>query len=132
MIRPESESAFASPEEPSIRGLWQMIRAEFAGEPAHPLVVEHTTLELTHDRYFVRYASEIADRGHIVITLGEPHSSLALHGVEGPNAGRSIRAIFQFKGDLIRICYGLDGTAPTAFHSPAGSAHYLATYRRKK
>jgi NAD(P)-dependent dehydrogenase (short-subunit alcohol dehydrogenase family) len=48
------------------------------------------------------------------------------------NAGRSIRAIFQLKGDLIRICYGLDGTTPTAFHSPAGSAHYLATYRRKK
>ncbi|MCX6934148.1 MAG: TIGR03067 domain-containing protein, partial [Verrucomicrobia bacterium] len=59
------------------------------------------------------------------------HSTLTLRGTEGPNAGRSIPAIYQVRGDLLRICYGLDGTAPTAFVSPPGSQLYLVTYRRK-
>jgi hypothetical protein len=39
--------------------------------------------------------------------------------------------LFQLVGDRLRICYGMDGTAPTGFVSPPGSTHYLATYRRK-
>lgn len=130
MIRPEPDSA--APAAPSIRGVWQMIRAELGGEPAHPLVVEHTTVEFTGDRYFVRYGGEVADRGRITVFAGEPHPTLVLRGTEGPNAGRSIPAIYQTKGDLLRICYGLDGETPAAFASPPASARYLATYRRKK
>ena len=129
MILPDTDTA--APDAPSIRGTWQMIRAELAGEPAHALVVEHTTLEITGDRYFVRYDREVADRGRLSIVFGEPHSTLTLRGTEGPNAGRSIPAIYQVRGDLLRICYGLDGTAPTAFVSPPGSQLYLVTYRRK-
>ena len=130
MIRPDTDTP--APDAPSIRGTWQMIRAELAGEPAHALVVEHTTLEITGDRYFVRYDREVADRGRISFVSGEPHSTLTLRGTEGPNAGRSIPAIYQVRGDLLRICYGLDGEPPAAFTSPPGSPRYLATYRRKK
>ncbi|MBC7368433.1 MAG: hypothetical protein H7343_16750 [Undibacterium sp.] len=115
-----------------LHGTWKMIRAELAGEPAHPLLVDNTTVELTLDRYTVRYDGEIADRGRYTFTLGELHHHLMLHGVEGPNAGRAIPAIFQRKGELLRICYGLDGSAPAAFASPPGSQLYLVTYRRKE
>jgi uncharacterized protein (TIGR03067 family) len=114
----------------SLHGTWKMIRAELAGEPAHPLLVEHTTLEITPVHYLVRYDREVADRGHITVTASEPHPQLTLHGTEGPNAGRIIPAIYQHKGDLLRICYGLDGAPPSAFASPAGSQLYLVTYRR--
>lgn len=120
-----------SPAHP-LHGTWQMIRAELAGEPAHPLLVENTTLEITHVHYYVRYDREIADRGHVAHSDGEPHPQLTLHGTEGPNAGRIIPAIYQCKGDLLRICYGLDGSPPAAFASPAGSSLYLVTYRRKQ
>jgi uncharacterized protein (TIGR03067 family) len=130
MILPDTDTP--TPDAPSIRGTWQMIRAELAGEPAHALVVEHTTLEITGDRYFVRYDREVADRGRISFVSGDPHSTLTLRGTEGPNAGRSIPAIYQVRGDLLRICYGLDGEPPAAFTSPPGSPRYLATYRRKK
>ena len=115
-----------------LRGTWKMVRAELAGEPAHPLLVDNTTVELTLDRYAVYYDGEIADRGRYTFLPGDPHHYLTLHGVEGPNAGRTIPAIFQRVGELLRICYGLDGSAPTAFASPPGSPLYLVTYRRKK
>ena len=108
-----------------------MVRAELAGEPAHPLLVENTELTLTVDRYSVYYDREIADHGRYFAAVGDPHSQLTLHGIDGPNAGRAIPAIYQTKGDLLSICYGLDGSLPTGFTSPAGSQLYLVTYRRQ-
>ena len=118
-----------------LHGIWKMIRAELSGEPAHPLIVDNTTLEISATHYSVRFGEEIADRGHVVAadaTAAEAHPILTLRGLEGPNTGRVISAIYQAKGDLLRICYGLDGEPPSAFTSPPGSPRYLATSRRKK
>ena len=127
------ESANSAPFDHPLHGTWKMVRAELAGEPAHPLLVDNTTLQLTLDCYSVSYSGEIADRGHYTFAfkLGDPQHLLTLRGTHGPNAGRAIPAIFQRKGELLRICYGLDGTIPVVFASPAGSQLYLVTYRRK-
>jgi uncharacterized protein (TIGR03067 family) len=118
----------------SLHGTWKMVRAELSGEPAHPLVVDNTTLEITATHYSVRFGPEIADRGHLVAS--DPAASdappiLTLRGLEGPNTGRVISAIYQAKGDLLRICYGLDGTTPDAFVTRADTPRYLVVYRRK-
>ena len=117
-----------------LHGIWKMIRAELSGEPAHPLIVDNTTLEISATHYSVRFGEEIADRGHVAAadaTAAEAHPILTLRGLEGPNTGRVISAIYQAKGDLLRICYGLDGTTPDAFVTRADTARYLVVYRRK-
>lgn len=117
-----------------LHGIWKMVRAELSGEPAHPLVVDNTTLEITSTHYSVRFGEEIADRGHVVAadaTAAEAHPILTLRGLEGPNTGRVISAIYQAKGDLLRICYGLDGTTPDALVTRADTPRYLVVYRRK-
>ena len=118
----------------SLHGTWKMVRAELSGEPAHPLIVDNTTLEISATHYSVRFGEEIADRGHVVAadaTAAEAHPILTLRGLEGPNTGRVISAIYQAKGDLLRICYGLDGTTPDAFVTRADTPRYLVVYRRK-
>ena len=129
----ESLLSPATPPAHPLCGTWKMVRAELAGEPAHPLLVDNTTVEFTKDHYAVSYDGEIADRGRYTFsfTAGDAHHQLTLRGTKGPNAGRTLPAIFQRKGELLRICYGLDGTATTTFVSPPGSQLYLVTYRRK-
>lgn len=115
-----------------------MIRAETDGGFSSELVDLRIHLELSADSptdtlakagtYIVRFAGQVADRG--TFALPAP-GTLALTGTEGPNAGRTIPAIFQLVGDRLRICYGLDGTPPTAFTAPAGQPRYLATYKRQ-
>lgn len=105
-----------------------MIRAENDGGSSSELVDLQIHLALTADTYVVRFAGQVADQG--TFKLPTP-GALALTGTEGPNAGRTIPAIFQLVGDRLRICYGLDGTPPTAFAAPAGQPRYLATYKRK-
>ena len=116
---------------PAIEGTWEMVRAECEGEAAPELVVQRTEIELVHGDYRVRFAGRITDRGRFEIDAATNAPRLILHGVEGPNAGRTIPGLFQLKGDRLRVCYGLDGVTPAAFATQPGDQRYLATYRRR-
>ena len=109
----------------ALSGTWEMVRAELAGADAPDMLA--LRVELTADTYVVRFASKVADRGAYAIAA----NVLTLTGAEGPNKGRTIPCIYQLTGDRLRVCYGLDGTAPTVFATAPGTEHYLATYRRK-
>jgi uncharacterized protein (TIGR03067 family) len=115
----------------NLPGTWEMIRAELNGENSPELLALGVELVLTTDTYVVRFGGVLADQGTYRHDESGPPARLVITGTEGPNAGRSIPCIYQLAGDRLRVCYGMDGEAPTAFASAAGSAHYLATYRRK-
>ena len=112
-------------------GIWEMVRAESGGEPSSDLLALRVELHLGTETYHVHFAGELADQGTYARASSAPHATLLLLGAQGPNAGRTIPCIYQLVGDRLRVCYGLDGTTPTAFATTAGSPHYLATYRRK-
>lgn len=116
--------------EPSVIGVWQMIRAELSGESAPELVTAKTTIELCDGQYLVRYAGQVVDRGTFELGAAIECPTFVLHGKEGPNAGRSIPCLYQLRGDRLRVCYGLDGTAPDGFATVGGDQRYLAVYRR--
>ncbi len=109
-------------------GVWEMIRAESGGENSPDLVALKVEFEVGAGTYVVRFAGQVADRGTFII---DARGVLTLTGLESPNHDRTIPCIFQIAGDRLRVCYGLDGIAPSAFASPIGSTHYLASYRRK-
>jgi uncharacterized protein (TIGR03067 family) len=111
----------------ALTGRWEMIKAELAGEDAPDMLALRVELELTGVTYVVRFAGQVADRGTYILD----GQTLTLTGTEGPNQGRVIPCILQLVGDRLRVCYGLDGTAPTSFATKSGTQHYLATYRRK-
>lgn len=110
-----------------LTGHWLMIRAENNGEGAAEVIDLKIVLRLDAAGYHVEFAGEFADRGHVAHPAP---GALHLTGTAGPNAGRTIPCIFQLVGDRLRICYGLGGTPPEKFAAPAGSGHYLVTYRR--
>jgi uncharacterized protein (TIGR03067 family) len=115
----------------AIEGTWQIVSAELAGEKMPDLVTHKIEVELGDGAYAVRFGGEVADRG--TYELG-PHPAawaITLTGVVGTNAGRTIPAIYQFVGEQLHICYGLDGAAPDAFATQPGAALFLAIYRRK-
>lgn len=115
-----------------ITGTWQLVRAEFNGEQAPELVTTKTQLTFTMEHYVVRYAGEITDRGSFESGPIGTVQTVVLRGTQGPNTGRSIPCLYQVVGDRLRVCFGLNGTLPTAFTTAANQGRYLATYRRKQ
>ena len=113
-----------------LAGTWQMVRAERSGDPAPELVTRHITLELTAETYLVRHAGQVTDQGTFATGAVVGRRTMVWHGTAGHNAGRTIPCLYQLRGDRLRICYGLNGVAPTEFATTIGDQRYLATYRR--
>jgi uncharacterized protein (TIGR03067 family) len=79
------------------------------------------------------FVGEEPDRGTDTLDSTTTPKSMTIIGTAGPNIGRTFPAIFELKGDTLRICYDLSGAKhPTEFKSIAGTRLYLVTYNRKK
>ena len=118
-------------ESPVIEGHWQIVSAELAGEKMPDLVAHKIEVELASGKYTVRFGGEIADHGNYALGAHPTAKAITLTGIKGTNAGRTIPAIYQFVGEELHICYGLDGSAPGAFATQPGTAHFFAIYQRK-
>ncbi len=125
-MQPEAHSDHAA-----LEGRWAIVRGELAGEEMPALVAKKTELDLAAGNYLVRFDGRPADRGSYTLGAAGSHRGMTLVGVEGPNAGRTIPAIYQLVGDRLRICYGIDGQLPEGFATTADRQLFLVTYRRK-
>jgi len=112
----------------TLEGIWQPLYAELGGEEAPKMALDKMEIELTAGHYAVRFAGLTADHGTYTI---DADGHLSLHGVTGPNAGRSIPGLYKFAGDTLSICYGLGGTRPEKFHTGTDPDLYLVNYQRK-
>ncbi len=114
--------------DPSLEGTWQPLYAELGGEEAPKMALEKMEIELRAGEYAVRFAGLTADHGTYTV---DADGHLSLHGVAGPNAGKTIPALFKFTDDTLSICYGLGGTRPVNFRTGQDPELYLVNYQRK-
>jgi len=115
-----------------IEGNWLPFKAELGGQAAPAMALQSMRLTLRAGQYWVRFASDIHDRGRYEISESGALLTITLQGDQGVNRGRKIPAIFQLAGDRLRICYGLDGCVPDAFATGSDEQRYLVTYRREE
>ena len=130
-----SLSAFAAdpPDDAkAVQGSWTPAKAELAGQPMTDDVLKTISLKLENGRYEV-FVGVLPDKGTYTIDSTTKPRSMTITGTEGPNNGKTYPAIYELKGDTLRICYDLSGAKrPTEFKTIAGTKLYLVTYNRKK
>ncbi|MEO1527864.1 MAG: TIGR03067 domain-containing protein [Planctomycetota bacterium] len=126
-VEPEAQQA----EAPSPLGKWKAVAGIMGGSPLPDEFVASTSLELKESEYFVVAANQ-PDNGTCEIDTTSSPGKMTLTGVEGPNAGKTMLAIFDFTDEgQMRIAYDLTGEShPENFESTADNGHYLATYER--
>ena len=123
-------AADSSDDAKTIQGNWKPAQAELAGQPMPEAVLKTISLKLDDGKYEV-FVGEHPDRG--TYTIDPVTKSITVIGTEGPNHGKTFPAIYELKGDTLRICYDLSGAKrPAEFKSVAGTKLYLVTYHRKK
>jgi uncharacterized protein (TIGR03067 family) len=135
LIASVSLTAFAaapSNDAKAIQGTWSPAKAELAGQPMTEAVLKTISLKLENGKYEVFVAGN-PDRGTYTIDPASKPKGMSITGTEGPNNGKTFPAIYELKGDTLRICYDLSGAKrPTEFKSIAGTKLYLVTYNRRK
>ena len=112
-------------------GRWLPVTAELGGRPFPEDVRKSITLEIKDNAYTITVGAEGRDTGTLKVDATAQPRQMDIVGVEGPNKGRTILAIYEQDGDTLKICYDLTGAArPAEFRSPEGSQVFLVTYKR--
>ncbi len=115
----------------AVQGKWKPVKAELGGQPMADGVLKIISLKMGTGNYEVFVGTE-PDRGTYAIDAATKPKSITITGTDGPNHGRTFPAIYELKGNTLRICYDLSGEKrPTEFRSVAGTKLYLVTYTRK-
>jgi uncharacterized protein (TIGR03067 family) len=116
--------------ESKIDGTWQAKTAELGGKKLPDETVANLKLTLKKGEYEVQ--AESLDRGTVTYHDSAEPKEMDIKGVEGPNQGKTILAIYELSGDKLKICYELSGKSrPTEFKTRPKSRLFLVTYERK-
>jgi uncharacterized protein (TIGR03067 family) len=127
-----SPAADSTTDAKAVQGHWKPVKAELAGQSMSDDVLKTFTLKMENGNYEV-FVGEHPDRGTYTLDATTTPKSITVTGTNGPNQGRIFPAIYELKGDALRICYDLSGVKrPAEFKSVAGTKLYLVTYQRKK
>ena len=115
----------------AVQGSWVPAQADLGGQPMPDSVLKSIRLKLDKGRYEV-WVGDKPDKGTYTLDSTSKPKSMTVTGTEGPNHGRTFPAIYELKGETLRICYDLSGAKrPTEFKSIAGTKLYLVTYQHK-
>jgi len=116
----------------AVQGSWTPVKADLGGQPMTEAVLKSISLKLDNGKYEVSVAGA-PDKGTYTLDSTSKPKGMTITGTEGPNNGKTFPAIYELKGDTLRICYDLSGAKrPTEFKSIEGTRLYLVTYNRKK
>ncbi len=94
----------------SANGAWVPSSAEMAGAPFPDEVRKSIKLVIKDDKYEVTVGGQ-PDKGTVKFDAAAKPATIDITGVEGPNKGKTILAIYELKGDTMKVCYDLSGKA---------------------
>jgi uncharacterized protein (TIGR03067 family) len=113
-------------------GAWVPVAANVSGKEL--LVAELRVKYLVfdgHDYSIIDRSNQIVDRGEYLVNESATPQTLDIVGRDGPNAGRSMLAIFELKDDRLTVCYDLQGESRPADMLPQENQLLLSiTYER--
>jgi uncharacterized protein (TIGR03067 family) len=115
-----------------IQGTWLPVTAELSGQPFPDEIRKSMKLVVKEHDYLVTVGSQ-PDAGTWKIDTGKMPKTMDITGTKGPNKGKTFLAIYELKGDTLRVCYDLSGKSrPSEFKTKPMTQLFLVLYERKK
>lgn len=114
-----------------LEGTWKPVSGELSGKPLPKEAIQGVVLTMKPGIYEVTVDGN-PDKGTFKLNANaKPRRIDITGGPGGPNAGRTIPAIYELSGNTLKVCYALKSTnAPTEFKTEPGQ--YLLVYQRAK
>jgi uncharacterized protein (TIGR03067 family) len=115
-----------------LEGAWIPVNANVSGKElmVAELRVKYLVLD-GRDYSIIDRSNQIVDRGEYLVNESVSPRTIDIVGRDGPNAGRSMLAIFELSGDRLTVCYELDGkNRPTRMHPNTDQMLLSITYQR--
>jgi len=109
-----------------IDGLWIPMESELSGNKIAAGALSSFELAIRNGTYEVP-----GDVGKIELSETDPRA-MDVISTDGANKGKTLLAIYELDGDMLRICYDLTGKErPKDFATEKDTKLFLVRYRRK-
>ena len=126
------DGAMNTDELQKFQGTWEVAHSEANGQQISAEDAGGVSVTIHGNSYEIQRNGE-TDRGHFTIDPSKNPKASDVQADTGPVAGRTLPAIYEFNGSLLRICYSLEGTErPDSFKTEPDSGRLLITYKRKQ
>jgi uncharacterized protein (TIGR03067 family) len=119
-----------------LEGTWVPVAADVAGKPllVNELRVKYLVFE-SGGYSIIDRSNHVVDSGNYRVDEAARPATMDIVGRNGPNAGRTMFAIYELQGDSLTVCYDLDSPErPADMHSDADADQLLLsiTYERAR
>ena len=103
------------------------------GEERSPDTFKNLRLEIKGDKYIITQDGEVALRNFKIDPTRTPKAIDITYG-DGPNKGKTGRAIYSVAGDTLKMCRDEqpERERPKEFSAASGSGRVLVTWKRVK
>ncbi|HEY3809373.1 MAG TPA: TIGR03067 domain-containing protein [Steroidobacteraceae bacterium] len=90
-------------------GTWVPVAADVSGRRLSVAQLRVARFVIQSESYrIVDASSQVVDRGQLELDQASVPCALDIIGIEGPYAGKRMRAIIELDGDRLCICYDLE------------------------
>jgi len=115
-----------------LEGEWNLVSAVMDGKPMDDSMVKWVN-RVTHGNQTTVYAGpQVMLKVEFTVDASTTPKAIDYVGLAGPNLCKIQHGIYEFEGDLLKMCVAAPGTArPTAFESVPGDGGTLTVWKRK-
>lgn len=122
----------ADAKDDTLDGIWVPASAELGGQPLPEEVRKSIKLMITGAKYSVTVGPNV-DKGTFKVLPNTSPKAMDITSTEGASKGKTFLAIFEQKGDTLRVCYELGSQKrPTEFKTKPDTMLFLVEYKRQK
>ena len=115
----------------ALSGKWQPTEADLGGNKIDPMLLETARVTYEGDKYTVEVNNK-TERGTIVLDPKKDPKAMDIFPTEGDNNGKTLLAVYEVKGDELKICYSLSPTVRPENFEPASNTLLLVKFKRVK
>jgi uncharacterized protein (TIGR03067 family) len=118
----------------ALQGTWQVVASEDNGEKVAAEDLKGLFLIFKGDAIAIREEGKAEERFSFLLDPTKKPREIDLTIKVGPKKGQTDRAIYQFDGDVLRICIqsNKDAPRPRDFTSKVGSKLWLVVLQKTK
>src|SRR5262249_2236517 len=126
-------AARTSEERRALEGAWVPVAVSVAGQSLEPAELRVRYLLIEGDGYrIIDRSNRVVDSGHYTLKAGLDPAAIDIVGESGPNAGKTLCAVYELDGDELTLCYDVEGgERPVSLAPRRDRPQLLITYERR-
>ncbi|MBX9624984.1 MAG: TIGR03067 domain-containing protein [Gemmataceae bacterium] len=115
------------------QGTWSVVKIDNSGDAAPDDALKQLVLVVKGDERLIKSGDETVSKATFTVDPAKKPPAIDIAVSEGPLAGRTVKGIYELKGDTLTICVAVEGDGrPDDLTAKEGSGRVLQVFKKQK